>query len=209
MINRIWLVILFLMLFVSIHAQEHKNSIGITTNLMFNSDKYRLAGIGFNAARCIGYRMAVNLSYSVSSGGLEASKILNKSELEFVEIDPNVLLNFEHLKLIEVSLSKDVPMNDRGFMFFKVGFTGGRLERSVFGDFLYDIEGNPDPYESYYVVLTTRNIAGINVGLGYKHMLNDQIHLTLGGKYLSNPSFYGLEASMAYNFSFINKNKNK
>lgn len=209
MIIRIWLVVLFLMLFVSIHAQEHKNSIGITTNLLFNSDKYRLTGIGFNAARSIGYRMAVSLSYGSASGGVKASEILNKSQLEFVEIDPNVLLNFEHLKLIELSLSKDVRMSDKGFMCLKVGFSGVRIERSVFGDFLYDMEGNPDPYESYYVVLTTRNIVGINIGLGYKHMITDQIHFSIGGKYLSNPSFYGLEAGMSYNFSFINKNQNK
>lgn len=209
MIYRIWFVILFLVFFASIHAQEQKNSIGITTNLLFNSDNYRLTGIGFNAARNIGYRMAVNLSYSSASGGLKASEILDRSQLAFVEIDPNVLLNIENLKLFELSLSKDVPMSDRGFMFFKVGFSGGSLERSVFGDFLYDVEGNPDPYESYYLVLTTKSIAGIHVGLGYKHQISDQIHLTLGGKYLSNPSFYGLEAGISYNFSFINKNKNK
>ncbi len=209
MMYRIWFVILFLVFFVSIHAQEHKNSIGITTNLLFNSDNYRLTGIGFNAARNIGYRMAMNLSYSSASGGLKASEILDKSQLAFVEIDPNVLLNFEHLKLIELSLSKDVRISDKGFMCLKVGFSGVRLERSVFGDFLYDIEGNPDPYESYYVVLTTRNIVGINIGLGYKHMITDQIHFSIGGKYLSNPSFYGLEAGVSYNFSFINKNKNK
>ena len=100
-------------------------------------------------------------------------------------------------------------MSDKGFMFLKVGFSSGTLERSVFGDFLYDIEGNIDPYESYYVVLTTKRIAGIHVGLGYKYEITDQIHFAIGGKFLSNPSFYGLETGLSYCFSFTNKNKNK
>ncbi|MBK8670706.1 MAG: hypothetical protein IPN89_15145 [Saprospiraceae bacterium] len=209
MIQKICLAVLFLTLFVRIQAQEQKNSVGFTTSTLFNGDGYRLTGIGFNAARKIGYNMAVNLSYSSSSGGVKASKVLEISQLAFLGIDPSVLMNFEHLNIWKISLSKDVRMSDKGFMFLKVGFSSGTLERSVFGDFLYDIEGNIDPYESYYVVLTTKRIAGIHVGLGYKHEITDQIHFAIGGKFLSNPSFYGLETGLSYSFSFTNKNKNK
>lgn len=197
--SKYFLLFLVLLPLTSTMGQKLGLQVGIDAFSYFNSEKYRVNGLGVHGGVHFGQGLELNLNIRHGSGGLSAENILTDQEMEAFRLQGNEFINFQNFNAASLTIKKNLQISTKGIVFIAIGGDYTKIYQSVFGEVTVLPNGQIDDDESYSV-FSGRCILGASVQVGYNHTIGENVIVFGSVKYHTNPSFYGPNVGILHYF---------